>query len=470
MRGFASNAPAVFPAIQNDTVYSYGYDSNSRLVDVKQFDNTLCVNRAYTFDAAGNRLKKDTTFNSAEGLICGVESPMDPAVHQVLSYNDYSQLTSAGYVYDVFGRASTVPSVHTANQAGNVTFTYSPEDRILSQKQGTTQTDYNYDALGRRYQDKVGAAVKTVRHYGDESDNPSWVSGTGTAAAQVDIFTPALASNLNATRKVNGTTTTAYLNFGNLHGDTITSLQLPTTGFVSGPNELNVYDEYGVAQTPELDNRPVGVSAHTDTTQLFVLNYGSLGQPQRETTDTGIQFMGARGYNPITGQFLSPDPIQGGNETPYNYPNDPINFADTSGNLGLARTLLLDWIVNSISTAIALLVCGPLALACGALVKFAIGSLISLIRSLVDGEDFGTAAMNSLSAGVAAVLPGVGPTLLKKAWKSLKNFNKKLAQKTKFLKKRKTNEAIAGGWLLGWELGSAYKKGKDTNDWKLALY
>ena len=246
------------------------------------------------------------------------------------------------------GRATTVPSVHTANNLGDVVFGYSPEDRITSQKQGTVQTDYTFDVLGRRYQDKVGTTVKTVRHYLDETDNPSWVTGTGTSTAQTDLYTPSLGSSLNATRKVNGTITTTYLNVGNLHGDTIISLQLPATGYVTGPSELNVYDEYGLHQAPENDNRPVGIGNYADTSQLFVLTYGSLGQPQRETTDTGIQFMGARGYNPITGQFLSPDPVQGGNETPYNYPNDPINKSDISGRLGLLASMAIDWAIGTI--------------------------------------------------------------------------------------------------------------------------
>ena len=239
--------------------------------------------------------------------------------------------TTGQDLYDVFGRARTVPSIHTANKLGDVVFGYSPEDRITSQKQGTVQTDYTFDVLGRRYQDKVGTTVKTVRHYTDETDNPSWVTGTGTAAGQTDVYSSSLSSGLSVTRKTIGTTTTNYMNVGNLHGDTIISLQLPATGYVTGPSELNVYDEYGLHQAPENDNRPVGIGNYADTSQLFVLTYGSLGQPQRETTDTGIQFMGARGYNPITGQFLSPDPVQGGNETPYNYPNDPINKSDISG-------------------------------------------------------------------------------------------------------------------------------------------
>jgi hypothetical protein len=41
--------------------------------------------------------------------------------------------------------------------------------------------------------------------------------------------------------------------------------------------------------------------------------------------------MGARVYNPTTNQFTAPDPITGGNENTYSYPNDPINKSDFTG-------------------------------------------------------------------------------------------------------------------------------------------
>jgi hypothetical protein len=51
--------------------------------------------------------------------------------------------------------------------------------------------------------------------------------------------------------------------------------------------------------------------------------------------------MGARVYNPVTNQFTSPDPVTGGNETIYTYPNDPINKTDFDGNWGWGDTLNL---------------------------------------------------------------------------------------------------------------------------------
>jgi RHS repeat-associated protein len=354
--------PGVQPGINNDTVYQYLYSDRNRLVNVNQIDNNICINRAYTFDNTGNRTQKVSSVLDANNNICGSLVTGETPVTQNLSYNNYSQITNSGYVYDIFGRATTIPSGDTANLAGDVTVGYSIEDRITSQKQGATQTNYSYDALGRHYQDKQNTVVQVTRYYSDESDNPTWVtSGPTGALTQTDVYTPSLGSSLNVTSTTK-TSTVNYLNIANLHGDTITSLPIPTTGYVSAPSALNVFDEYGVNQPIDQASLQAG-STYADSRNLFINNYGSLGQAQRETTDTGIQFMGARGYNPITGQFLTPDPARGGNETPYNYPNNPINQFDTSGNSQENEFHIIES-VALVSALVSIVLCARLPSAC----------------------------------------------------------------------------------------------------------
>jgi len=447
--------PGVQPGINNDTVYQYLYSDRNRLVNVNQIDNNICINRAYTFDNTGNRTQKVSSVLDANNNICGSLVTEETPVTQNLSYNNYSQITNAGYVYDIFGRATTIPSGDTANLAGDVTVGYSIDDRITSLKQGATQTNYSYDALGRRYQDKQNTVVQVTRHYSDESDNPTWVtSGPTGALTQTDVYTPSLGSSLNVTSTTKKSTGN-YLNIANLHGDTITSLPIPTTGYVSAPSALNVFDEYGVNQPIDPASLQAG-STYSDSRNLFINNYGSLGQAQRETTDTGIQFMGARGYNPTTGQFLTPDPVRGGNETPYNYPNDPCNRRDLTGLADNGTVLAVNIVTTLLSIAIVGAICASTA-GVGCLVSgLVINGIAGLASGAVEADSMGlkgsdrdsymfeSAAFGAISSGFGfSAARGIGLAMLRSG-KTLRIF----AKAPKIV--RKVSEIFAGeapSWL-----------------------
>ena len=164
------------------------------------------------------------------------------------------------------------------------------------------------------------AASTAVRHYTDGSDNPGWIADTTTGTET--RYTESLGGDLGAQITTTGTTTSASLTLVDLHGDITATATIPATGNAVGIGSWSDTTEYGTPRT--------GTTTPTDPAR-----YNWLGGKQRATDTTGLLLMGARLYNPTTGRFTSPDPVVGGNENTYNYPNDPIGMVDLDGRWGI---------------------------------------------------------------------------------------------------------------------------------------
>ena len=117
--------------------------------------------------------------------------------------------------------------------------------------------------------------------------------------------------------------------YTDLQGANFAATAKPTTGYATPPASINTFDEYG---NQTAGNQTIGTNQ----------NYGWAGSAHRTTDKNGLILLGARVYNPATGQFTTTDPVPGGNENAYNYPNNPVSQNDFTGCSGFDWGMALD--------------------------------------------------------------------------------------------------------------------------------
>ena len=322
-----SGAPVFFD-------HRYTYDAAGNLAKVEDLtgkpvdgnESSPYTVREYTFTTNGARKTLKETIR-ADGTATGTPTT---GIDQTLTYDTADRLTG-GYVYDLFGRQTTLPAAHAPNSsAGNVTLGYFDSDLPQKVSQGGTTTTFTLDVNQRRLvqTSTTGTDTTTItRHYADGSDNPAWID-TKRPDGTVETlrYASSISGDLGASIATDGGVS---LMLGNIHGDVVTSVPIDattaSTSAATGISGWSSYTEYG---TP------------IDSTQTEAAGteagYGWLGTKERSTTaeTAGMTLMGDRYYNAITGSFTSVDPVRGGNPTAYMYPADPIGMTDLDGREG----------------------------------------------------------------------------------------------------------------------------------------
>jgi RHS repeat-associated protein len=311
----------------------YGYDRADRMsaVTMKKGKETL-VSIGYARDKAG-QIESLTS----KGLP-GAES-------ETFGYDANGRLTKAGsasYEYDAANNLTKAPGT---------TNTY---DKANELETGTGVT-YGYDKLGERIKSAPESGPATSYKY-DQAGNLIAVErpAEGKVPAIGESYTYN-GAGLRASQTVSGTK--SYLTWDESGGLPLL-LNDGQTSYIYGPGGLPVeqissekaafYHHDQLGSTRMLTN-----SSGSSTGKFSYGAYGGLsGSSGEQTTplgfagqytnaQSGLQYLQARGYDPVTGQFMTSDPLASDPQghfsgSPYGYGNEnPLQYVDPSGACGV---------------------------------------------------------------------------------------------------------------------------------------
>jgi RHS repeat-associated protein len=299
---------------------SYEYDEDNRLIKAGA--------GSYEYDPADNPIKTPTSSNA---------------------FDDADQLeagTGVGYEYDPLGeRVKATPTegpttTYAYNQAGNLTAVKRAEE---GEAPGIDET-FAYDGTGLMSSRTLGESTSHLTW--DVSGGLPLLLGDGQASY---VYGP---DGLPIEQIDTEEAPTYY------HHDQLGSTRMLTnaTGEVTAKF---TYDAYG------------GLEASSGS-QATPLGYAG----QYTLAQSGLQYLRARVYDPVTGQFLTRDPLEEVTREPYVYAYDnPLNRTDPSGRIA------------------------------GAAAGCAVGEVVEPAGGCVPGAAVGAAA--SVAAAGAAALAGV---------------------------------------------------------------
>ncbi len=382
---------------------AYTYDSLNRLASVAYPDGRTI---SYTYDGAGNRRTMTETVLAA----ASDGTPKNVTVETVYTYNSRNQLvrtaeTEAGkkrsetvYTYDANGnRLTETKTQYDSNGNGDggttvLSASYDLHNQMVSARTAETSVRNTYNAQGFRVAKEVttDGVTATSRFLYDGEHVIMEADGDGALTARNvyggpllfrEVYSEAGAGDVDGNpEKV----TYSYLY--NAHGDVVTLL--------SGGEAVATYsyDAFGnlTGQTGEADNSVLYAGYQYDV-------------------ETGLYYLNARMYDPVTARFLQADTYAGSQSDPlslnlYTYcMNNPERYIDPSGHIAIELAVIV------ISAVVA-------GMAVEAGIQKFIEKKVCIDYNRIVGEGLFSGAVSAISFGTGNLLKcTIGPLAAKNA-------------------------------------------------------
>ena len=360
--------------------YGYTYDS---MGNIATFSAPGKGTVTYTYDNQGQLLKAagDTTYTYTYDGAGNILTASDGTATHSYTYGDtdWKDLLTA---FD--GQAITYDAIGNPTSYFNGTrwnFTWVNGRTLATASDGTSSLSFAYDAGGLRTSKTVGSTTYRYYYAGGKLMRMTWGGNT------IDFFYDA--NGAPYAMKHNGT---VYYYVTNLQGDVMRVVNASGTVVASYD-----YDPYGKV-----------LSATGTLANVNPLRYRAYVYDQ----ETGLYYVSGRYYDPEIGRWINADAlVDQSSVLGYNLfaycCNNPVNMADTTGNLPFfAITAVIGAVVGAV-------IGGVVAAKSGGNVwaGIGIGAAAGALIGTGAGMAAGAALAGSITATTGAVMAG-GSTLV----------------------------------------------------------
>lgn len=393
----------------NSSQDTYTYDILDRLSGVC-YNTTTCTGATdfitWDYDPVGRR----TSETRPTGTSTYTYNPTTGQLASTLTNG-----TTTNYTYNTLGQLTN---------DGQATYTYNGAGRTATETRAGQTTTYGYDGDGKRLSATNPASTRNFTWDPISHTLLAELDGTGTLTAQY-------LQGLGPINRTNGSGTSSYY-----HLDIQGSVRALTNA-AGATTESAAYEPFGVVKT----------SSGTPTQPL-----GFAGQ---YTDPGGLQHLRARQYNPQTGTFTAPDPVESfGADPNYSYAAaNPMVSGDPTGLFSWGdawgKVVKVAPIVATVASAAALVpVLAPIALpiAAGAGLVMAVDSMFKAGQTCLVGK--GSCGQALLNGAASAALGFGGGRLAKSAYTAYRSAKLARAAKTESTLARTCLRSFSGATLV----------------------